>query len=159
MADDRPAPDLYREDFYAWTQVQVEALRALSPKSNAIDWERLIEEVEGLGASQKNAVRGHLVQIIAHLLKLVTSRMRDPRAHWRGEVRQHRIEAGLLLTAAIRREIGLDLEDLHRRAAKHAQKSMDDHEGGVRVDLKRRWSLAELLGETDDPLEGPEAAL
>lgn len=158
MADDRPLPDLYERDFYAWTQVQADALRTFSPRSNSVDWERLIEEVEGLGVSQKNAVRSHLVQIIAHLMKLATSRARDPRAHWRVEVEQHRTEADLLLTAAIRREIERELAGLHRRALRLAQNSLDEHERAAVIDPKRCWSLPELLGETRDPLEEPDAA-
>ena len=162
MADDRPeidsAPDLYARDFYAWTQVQAEALRMLSPRSNSVDWERLIQEVEGLGASEKNAVRSHLVQIISHLLKLATSRARDPRAHWRVEVQQHRSEIDLLLTATIQREVEDELASLHRKGARLAQKSLDEHETGAVVDPNRRWSLPELLGEQDDPLKAPDAA-
>ena len=153
MADDRPATDLYEDDFYAWTQAQAAALRTLSPRSNSVDWERLIEEVEGLGSSQKNTVRSHLVQVIAHLLKLAASRMRDPRAHWRVEVEQHRTEVGLLLTAAIRREVDGELAARHRRALRLAQRSLDEHETGVQVSTELRWSFSELLGERDDPLD------
>lgn len=153
MADDRPAPDLYAEDFYAWTQVQAHALRALTPKANSIDWERLIEEVEGLGSSQKNAVKSHLQQIIVHLLKLATSRALEPRLHWRVEIKQHRAEIALLMTVAIRREVEQELDALHKRAARLAQGKLDEYEAGADVDRSRRWSLAQLLGEADDPLD------
>lgn len=153
MADPRPAPDLYEQDFYAWTQVQAEALRTLSPRSNSVDWERLIQEVEGLGSSQKNAVRSHLVQIISHLMKLTTSRTRDPRAHWRVEVEQHRTEVDLLLTASIQREVEGELAALHRKARRLAQKSLDEHEMGAEVRQDLGWPFSELLGEGVDPLD------
>ena len=109
MADDRPAPDLYDEDFYAWTQRQAQALRSNDRGSNTIDWRRIAEEIEDLGSEQRNAVRSHLIQILIPLHKLQTSRARNPRNHWRGEVRNHRIEIDMRL--AIHAPDAIDLTD------------------------------------------------
>jgi hypothetical protein len=53
---------LYEEDFYVWTQCQADALRRLAEtRPNLdLDFPHLIEEVEDLGTSQRDAVRGQL---------------------------------------------------------------------------------------------------
>ena len=67
---------LYEDDFYAWTREQARALRRLaeSRPNVGLDLEHLIEEVEDLGTSQRDAVRSHLRTIIEHCLKLERSR-------------------------------------------------------------------------------------
>ena len=155
MADDRPAPDLYEDDFYAWTQAQAQALRAPGMRaSNVVDWERVAEEIEDLGSEQRNAVLSHLLQIIIHLHKLEASRIIDPRKGWMVEILQHRSEIELRLTASIRNGLDAELDRLHRKGARYAQKSLDLYEVEARVDATRVWSLEALLGERDDPLEG-----
>ena len=154
MADDRPAPDLYETDFYAWTQAQAVALRAPGVRgSNAVDWERVAEEIEDLGSERRHAIESWLQQIIIHLHKLETSRALDPRAAWREEIRRFRLEIDGRLTPAIRNGLYEDLESLHCKAARYAQRSLDDHERDLKVDASRRWGLEQLLGEGDDPLE------
>ncbi len=153
MADDHAPPSLYERDFYEWTQVQAEALRARGAGRNALDYDRLAEEVGDLGASEWNKVRSHLVRIIEHLHKLSASPATQPRNKWRAEIREHRLGASLTLTRSIRNGMERELNDLHRRGAVYAQAGMDDHEDGVRLDPDRRWTLAQLLGEEEDPLE------
>ena len=58
---------LYDRDFVAWTQDQADALRRRS--SNELDWENLLEEVEGLGKQQRSELRNHLIILLVHLLK------------------------------------------------------------------------------------------
>ena len=155
MADDRPAPDLYETDFYAWTQAQAQALRAPGVRvSNIVDWERVAEEIEDLGSERRHAIESWLQQIIIHLHKLETSRALDPRAGWREEIRHRRLEIDGRMTTTIRNGLADDLDTLHRKAARYAQRSLDDHERDMKVDSSRRWSLEQLLGERDDPLEG-----
>jgi hypothetical protein len=57
----------YDTDFYAWTHVQAEALRVKDWK--ALDLEHLAEEVEGLGVSERRAIRSHLRILLMHRLK------------------------------------------------------------------------------------------
>ena len=72
--------ELYETDFYVWTQRQAEALRRLAEtRPNVdLDFPHLIEEVEDLGTSQRDAVRSHLRRIIEHCLKLEYSRAAIP---------------------------------------------------------------------------------
>ncbi len=57
----------YETDFYQWTQQQADLLRqgALS----ALDIENLIEEIESMGSSQKNALQSYLFNVLMHMLK------------------------------------------------------------------------------------------
>ena len=74
---------LYREDFWAWTQEQAVALRRRDV--DAIDWENLIEEVETLGRSEEQAWTSYCASVISHLLKIEHSDTRQS-LNWRGEI-------------------------------------------------------------------------
>jgi hypothetical protein len=89
MPDNR----LHDTDFYSWTRQQADALRAVASgvKSNAVDWENVIEEIESLGSEQEHALESHLINILVHLLKLDYSPAIDPRRHWREEVGTQRV--------------------------------------------------------------------
>ena len=59
--------ELYSKDFYGWLVEQAEALRVRS--ANKIDWENLLEEVEGLARSERRELGSRLAVLIQHLLK------------------------------------------------------------------------------------------
>lgn len=143
---------LYEADFYLWTQDQAEALRAREGGLNRLDYDNLAEEVGDLGSSELNRCRSWVFRIIEHLHKLETSQATDPRRHWSDEILNWRADLEFTLTKSMRRLVDDELEQLHTKAARHAQKSFDMHEAGRKVDASRRWTLAELLGEADDPL-------
>lgn len=58
---------LYDTDFYAWTQVQAEYLRA--GQFELLDLENLGEEIESLGKQQRQELRNRLGILLGHLLK------------------------------------------------------------------------------------------
>lgn len=58
---------LYDQDFYAWTQRQVELLR--SGQLGELDVENLIEEIESLGRQERQELRNRLGVLLGHLLK------------------------------------------------------------------------------------------
>ncbi len=58
---------LYDKDFYAWTQQQVELLKA--QQWNQVDIENLIEELDSLGKQQRQELRNRLGVLLGHLLK------------------------------------------------------------------------------------------
>ena len=103
----RPA-DLYEEDFAAWVQQQVAALRALAASGTAppgLDLRRLIEEVEYLAKNEQQTVESHVVNIIAHLLKLEHSPAADPRRGWEDTVDTQRSELADHLTPTLDRHL------------------------------------------------------
>jgi predicted nucleic acid-binding Zn-ribbon protein len=58
---------LYDQDFYAWTQRQIELLQA--QQWNQVDIENLIEELDSLGKQQRQELRHRLGVLLGHLLK------------------------------------------------------------------------------------------
>ncbi|MGF1477968.1 MAG: DUF29 domain-containing protein [Cyanophyceae cyanobacterium] len=57
---------LFETDYYQWTQGTVKHLQNRDVEN--LDWEHLIEEVELLGISAKNTVKGSLEVLLVHLL-------------------------------------------------------------------------------------------
>lgn len=146
---------LYHDDFVAWTKEQAEALRAAGRaggRSNAVEWERVAEEVEDLGKSEQAAVESYVVQILVHLYKLAWSQRAEPRGHWRAEVRTFRGNASRKLTPTIRAKVESDLDALHAEAAAIAADLFASEEPDVAPARHLRWPLAQVLGEADDPL-------
>jgi len=58
---------LYDQDFYGWTQRQVELLRA--GQLGELDIENLIEEIESLGRQERQELCNRLGVLLGHLLK------------------------------------------------------------------------------------------
>lgn len=57
----------YNHDFVAWANHTADLLR--QQRWEDIDWEHLIEEVEELGKSERNAVGSQMERVMLHLLK------------------------------------------------------------------------------------------
>ena len=100
--------ELYEEDFYVWTLRQADALRRLAEtRPNVdLDFPHLIEEVEDLGTSQRDAVRSQLRRVIEHCLKLGYSRAVDPRGGWYDSI----IDARTVLADKLSPSLRSDLE-------------------------------------------------
>src|SRR5262245_16621388 len=67
---------LYDEDFYAWTQAQAALLRKGAVQD--LDLEHLLEEMEDMGHSQRDALSSHLLVLLTHLLKLAIAARERP---------------------------------------------------------------------------------
>lgn len=142
--------DLYERDFYLWTQAQAEALRRRS--ANALDYDVLAEEVEDMGRSAKNAAMSHATRAIEHLFKLAWTQREEPKGGWRREVLVQRKDCKRELTPTIRKLVSDSLEELHVDAAEIASASFAAYEPDAPRDATLRWTLAQILGEEDDPL-------
>ena len=59
---------LYNRDFNLWIQKTVSDLK--SKDMDAIDWKHLIDEIEGMGKSDRRALQSYLERLIEYLLKL-----------------------------------------------------------------------------------------
>ncbi len=57
---------IYNEDLVLWLDKTVEQLRDRDIEN--LDWEHLIEEIEGLGSEQRHKVTSYLKQLLLHLL-------------------------------------------------------------------------------------------
>lgn len=59
--------NLHDHDFHAWSQTQVDLLKAR--QFTALDVESIIEELEAMGASERRQLINRLAILLAHLLK------------------------------------------------------------------------------------------
>lgn len=78
---------LYKTDFFEWTQEQARLLR--ERRFADLDLENLIEEVEGVGGSDKQQIEHRLTVLLARLLKWkYQPGARSP--SWQGSIREQR---------------------------------------------------------------------
>ena len=92
-----PAADLYERDFFVWPQVQAELLRA--GRFDELDLRQLIDEVAGVGGSEKREIERRLDILLAHLLKWkfhpgVTT------SNWQATLREQRIRIERILKSS-----------------------------------------------------------
>jgi hypothetical protein len=129
MPDDTRGQPLYDYDYYAWTQQQAGALRALAHERSdtSLDFERLAEEVEDLGKSERNAVRSHVRRIIEHLLKLQHSPATDPRGEWMLSVLDSRQALKDSLTPSLRRDVAEQFSSLYEDGRQRAEMGLRAH--------------------------------
>jgi len=88
-------PRLYDQDYYAWTQAQVELLK--QGKAEQLDCANLIEEIEDLGRAEQREVVNRLTVLLAHLLKWQYQPQRRSRS-WEATIRNQRTDIELLLS-------------------------------------------------------------
>ena len=60
-------PTLYDRDFYLWLQTTINHLQ--TGQMSEVDWVNLIEELESMGRSEKQALQSNLQVMLIHLLK------------------------------------------------------------------------------------------
>ena len=79
---------LYEQDYALWLDEAVNLLR--SQNFTEIDLENLIEEVEGMGGSQKQALESNLEVLLMHLLKYKYQPNKRSNS-WRYTIIEHRL--------------------------------------------------------------------
>ena len=123
------ASTLYREDFIAWSEQQVAALRAQARNGSnrELDCENLAEEIEGLGISQRSALGSQIRRAEHHLLKLRYSRAGGPRQGWRESMIDARVEIDDLLerSPSLRREVEHEIARQLPRAVRLAIRDLE----------------------------------
>jgi hypothetical protein len=110
---------LYETDFVEWAEKTAELLR--EKRFDGIDWEHLIEEVEGLAGADKHAVQSQTLRMLMHLVKLPIQPERAG-SSWRESIVNARLEIESFLEASpsLRRYIEQVLPKAYRRAVKAA---------------------------------------
>ncbi len=58
---------LYEEDFCLWLKTTAELLK--NRQLENLDYDNLIEEIETMGRSERNALKSNLIVVLMHLLK------------------------------------------------------------------------------------------
>jgi hypothetical protein len=150
---------LYEEDFFAWTKQQAKALRAAGRNrtNQPLDWEKLAEEIEGLGASERSALGSHIMRIIQHFAKMEFSPAVEPRNGWRRTIRLARIQADKRLrdNPSLRRQLRRIVDVETRRGIEYAVADLEEHGEIDEVDanaLRRsRYTVEQVLGDWFPP--------
>ncbi len=79
--------NLYNKDYCLWLEETVQLLR--EGRLTELDINNLIEEIEDMGISQKNALESNLIVLLMHLLKWKYQPEKQS-GSWRGSIREHR---------------------------------------------------------------------
>lgn len=79
--------NLYDQDFNLWLEQTIQSLR--EGKLLEIDYDNLIEELESIGRSEKNALKSNLRILLMHLLKYKYQPEKRTNS-WRYTITEHR---------------------------------------------------------------------
>lgn len=87
----------YEDDLYSWSLAQADKLRELQQQignlPGGVDFDHLIEEVEGLGARERRILLGHIRQIIVHMAGIAfvpSEKASRNTEHWLTEIQTFR---------------------------------------------------------------------
>ena len=97
--------NLYKTDFYAWTQEQVSLLT--TQQWDQLDTINLIEEIETLGRKERQELRNRLGILLGHLLKWQFKSEKRSNS-WLSTIREQRIQIKLLLSDSPSLKLYLD---------------------------------------------------
>jgi Domain of unknown function DUF29 len=134
---------LYEEDFYLWVQRQADLLR--QGRFRDLDLPHLIEEVEGLGGSQRRDVFSRTQRILQHLLKLQFPTAVEPRAGWQQTIDDQRDELELVLTPTLRQELEQTLPERYARARRRAAKELARYGEPANLPLDCPYAVEQIL--------------
>jgi len=142
----------YDLDFVEWTEQQAAALRARPLDVNALDAERLAEEIEDMGREHIRKVSSFLMQMLVHLLKLHLDQSSPSAQKWFNEALRFQAKAVLALSPGIKQR--LDIGKIWRLAKSGATLKLEQYDVTV-PDLPQNCplSLDEMLRENFDPHE------
>jgi hypothetical protein len=133
---------LYEIDSNQWLEETIELLKA--NRFNELDLENLIEELEALVRSDKNAVESLLEQVIRHLLLLQywSKESEYNKSHWRAEITGFRTQLKRKLTSNLRNHLLKELSLLYQDALAYVRQKT-----GLEVDFPTEcpYTLEELL--------------
>ena len=144
-----PAPSQYDDDFYAWTQNQAEALRALQKHAGSlpvqVDLDHIAEEIEDLGKSELNTVTGLTQQVLVHLIKAASAPEARALAHWRAEATAFSVRLSRRYLPSMRRNI--NMQSIWIDAVKVAAATLEEYEGRLARNLPAScpFSLEEIV--------------
>ena len=99
-------------------------LRSLHVSDNRFDREHVVEEIEDLGKSERDAVRSQIRRIIEHLLKLANSPADPPRFDWMETIDDARQTIADKISPTLRRDAEAVLEKLFAEARRRAARGL-----------------------------------
>jgi hypothetical protein len=87
MSDNTKLSSRAEQDYFLWLNTTIEQLKAR--KFGDLDIQRLVEEIEQMGGSLKDALENNLIVVLAHLLKW-KYQPEYRSGSWRGSIKEHR---------------------------------------------------------------------
>ncbi|MGB2923861.1 MAG: DUF29 domain-containing protein [Limnothrix sp.] len=114
-----PTARLYEQDFQLWLAKTVQSLR--DGKLLEVDYENLIEELENMGRSEKNALKSNLRILLMHLLKY--QHQPEKRSNsWRFTITEHRqrITDSLETSPSLKLFLEAEFENCYQKARRLA---------------------------------------
>ncbi len=112
-----PDRDLYDRDYALWLEITVEKLK--QGHFDDVDWENVIEEIEGMGRSERQAIESLLTRLLEHLLKLAyweSERERNAN-HWIIEITGFRSQLKKRLQSTTLKNYAVEIfEECYREA-------------------------------------------
>lgn len=155
------AIDLYERDFYRWAKAQAAELRRMRRDrvNTGLDLERLAEEVDDLGKSERDACRSQVRRILEHLLKLEHSSLAEPRGGWRTSIAEARQALGDKLSPTLRLDLQRRLPHLYADARRRVVLAFADYPAphpGIALPEACPYRLSQVLDE--DWFPSPPAA-
>jgi hypothetical protein len=140
------AAALYEEDFVAWLDAQVAALREC--RFEELDLDNLIDEVEAIRRAELSSAEHHATVVVAQLLQLAHSTLGDPRCGWKMAAASHRHQLERTLTPTLRRELVARLQVVYDDGRAIAATVLET-EGTDQAWLPGRcpWTLDEILAD------------
>ena len=120
---------LYEQDFSLWVENTVQQLK--QKKLDNIDWDNLIDEIESLGKSEKNALQSNLRVLLMHLLKWKYQGDRRSNS-WSYTITEHNIRINKTFkdSPSLKRYFAEIFDDCYQDARKLAAK-----ETGLNIDI------------------------
>lgn len=115
---------LYERDFHAWASEQ--AALARSRSGNALDWDNVAEELDGLSKQEVSELRSRYVVLISHLLKCMFQPERQGRS-WLATIDEQRDQIGIHLrrNPSLKSSDAETFQEAYRIARKRASGETD----------------------------------
>ncbi|MGK7931470.1 MAG: DUF29 domain-containing protein [Microcystaceae cyanobacterium] len=146
---------LYEQDYNLWLQQNIIAIQ--EKRFHDLDYEHLLQELEDMGKSEKNALVSNLKILIAHLLKLKIQNdaPEQMKRSWYSSVDEHRerIKDTLLNIPSLKNYLSEGIEKSYLGARKLSIKEGKRASFGVRQPSENEYpktcpfSLENLLDE------------
>lgn len=107
---------LYENEYDRWLTEMVNLLKNRDLEN--LDYDNLIEELEALGRSERNAVKSLLLQIIVHLMLYQFWQLEKERNanHWAAEIITFRVQLEDKLTTNLRNYLADELPKIYQNA-------------------------------------------
>ncbi|MFB2892765.1 DUF29 domain-containing protein [Aerosakkonemataceae cyanobacterium BLCC-F50] len=107
---------LYENEYDRWLTEMVKLLKNRDLEN--LDYDNLIEELEALGRSERNAVKSLLLQIIVHLMLYQFWELEKERNanHWAAEIITFRVQLEDKLTTNLQNYLADELPKIYQNA-------------------------------------------